>query len=266
MKNTVISFFLACIPFLTIYPQDDGEQALKNGKRFIHVEAGLIYPEGVIKESVSIRQNLSYYYVNQYSEGYIYSETCGLVLALKYEYFLPGFRSGISTGLRFTGLNTDISGHTSGSSDFFYLRYSIQDNDTKFARVKLLTESIYFISVPLELRVIPFHYKNLSFYANAGIEYSIIRLRNATDIEFQNDDMDAQKDVILGNIAGTANKNYSTFYGSIGIKLGKDNKPNYLFEVLLPSFFLTDSNFSLIDVNYFAGCKLAVQFPVKNHK
>ena len=266
MKNTVISFFLACIPFLNIYPQDDGEQASKNRERFIHVEAGYIFPGGVIKESVAIRQNLSYYYVNQYSEGYIYSLTSGLVLALRYEYFLPGLRSGISTGLRFTGFSTDISGYTSGSSDFFYLRYSMQNNDTRFARVKSLTESNYFISIPLEVRVIPFHYKNLSLYAKAGIEHSILRLRKGADVEFQNDDMDVHKDVVLGNIAATTNKNYSTFYSAIGIKLGKNNKPNYMFEVLLPSIFLTDNNFSLIDVNYFAGFNLVVQFPVKNQK
>ena len=266
MQKTLISFFLAFMPFLTAFPQYNTDQTPSDRKSSIHVEAGYIYPQGTIKESVSIRQNISYYYVNQYSNGYVSSETSGLVIGIRYEYFLPGLKSGISTGLRFTGLNTEISGYTSGNSNFFYLRYSMQDSDTKFARVNSLTESNSLISVPLEVRFIPFKYKNLAFYAKSGIEYTMIRFGKGTDIKFQNDDMDDYKDAILGSISGSPNKNYSTFYSSIGIKIGQEGKSNYMFEVLLPSFFLTVNNFALIDTDYFEGFKLAILFPIKNNK
>jgi hypothetical protein len=252
------------VPAFTVFPQNDENKNTDGWEKFIHVEAGFLYPEGSIKESIPIRQNLSYYYVDQYSDGYVSSETYGFVFGLRYEYYLPKLKSGISAGLRYYGLQTEISGYSSASSEFFFLRYSIDDSDTRFARVSSLAESNYLITVPLEVRVVPFQYKNLAFFAKAGIEYSIISLRQKTDITFRDDNMNAYKDEVLGNISGSANKNFSTFYSSVGFKLGKEGRPNYMFEVLLPSFFLTGNNFSLIDADYFSGFRLSVQFQVNN--
>jgi hypothetical protein len=266
MQKTLITFILVTIPFITASTQSEGNQATNGRKRYFHIEAGYIYPEGTIKESVAIRQNISYYYVNQYSNGYISSTTSGLLLGVRYEYYLPKLKSGISSGLRFTGLNTDISGYTSNNSNFFFLRYSMQDSDTKFARVKSLTENNYLLSIPLEIRFTPFQYKNLSLYAKAGLEYSMISLKNEVNISFQDDDMEVNKDAILENITYPINKNYSTFYSAIGLKLGQEGKTNYTLEVLFPSFFLTKNNFYLVDVAYFEGFRLSIQFPVKNNK
>lgn len=266
MEKSLITFILATIPFITASTQSDGNQATNEWKKSIHFEAGYIYPQGTIKESVAIRQNISYYYVNQYSNGYISSTTSGLLLGVRYEYYLPKLKSGISSGLRFTGLNTEISGYTSNNSNFFFLRYSIQDSDTKFARVKSLTENNYLLSIPLEIRFTPFQYKNLSLYAKAGLEYSMISLKNEANIYFQDENMEVNKDAILERITDPINKNYSTFYSAVGLKLGQEGKINYNLEVLFPSFFLTKNNFYLVDVEYFEGFKLSIQFPVKNNK
>lgn len=264
MKNTLIVLLLATMPFVAVIAQENGDQNPDRWKKFIHVEAGLLYPEGTIKESVSIRQNISYYYVNQYSSGYVSSNTSGLVVGVRYGYFIPGIRSGISTGLRFNGFNTEISGYTSSISDFFFLRYSMEESDTKFARVKSLSESRYLLTVPLEVNFVPFIYKNASLFAKAGAEYSVVNFRSGAAIDFQDENMDIHEKAILGNISGAPNRQYATFYSSIGIKIGQQNGPNYLFEAFLPSFFLTKNNFSLIDVDYFAGFKLSIQFQVKN--
>lgn len=266
MQKALITFILTTISFITASSQNNGNQTISDWKRYFHIEVGYIYPEGTIKESLAIRQNISYFYANQYSNGYISSTTSGLILGVRYEYYYPKFKSGISSGLRFTGLNTDISGYTSNNSDFFFLRYSTQDSDTKFARVKSLTEYNYLLSVPLEIRFTPIEYKNLSLYAKAGLEYSIISLKNEADISFQDDNMDVNKGEILKRITDPINKNYATFYSALGLKLGKEGKPNYTFEVLFPSIFLTKNNFYLVDVDYFEGFRLSIQFPVKNNK
>ena len=254
------------IPFLSVIPQRNGDQQTNKWKKFIHIETGWIFPAGTIRESVSIRQDISYYYDGYFSSGYVFSETSGLVLGVRYEYFFPGLKSGISTGLRYTGLNTQIGGFSSSKADFFYLRYSMQGSETKFARVKALTEDNYRLSVPLEIRFIPFQYKSLSIYANAGIEYSMISLKKGADIRFENKAMEVNKNAILGNITVPTNKNYSVIYSAIGIKLGKEGKPNYMLDILLPSLFLTKDIFSLVDVEYFEGFKLSVQFPFMNNK
>ena len=266
MQKTLITIILATIPFIAGLPQNNGNQPANDWKKYIHIEVGAIYPEGTISESLAIRQNISYYYANQYSNGSISSETSGLIFGIRYEYFLPKFKSGISTGIRFTGLNTEISGYTSSNSDFFYLRYSMEGSDTKFARVKSLKEDNYLLSVPLEVRFIPFTYKNFSLFAKAGIEYSVISLKRGVDIKFQNDDMNMHEAAILAGISRPSNKNYSVFYSSIGIKLGQEGKLNYSLEILLPSFFMTKNNLSLLDLDYFEGFKLSVQFPVNKNK
>ena len=72
-----------------------------------------------------------------------------MLLGARYEYGLPVIKSDISTGLRFVGINSEITGYASANSDFFYLRYSMEETDTKFARVKSLTECNYILSIPL---------------------------------------------------------------------------------------------------------------------
>lgn len=262
MKSTLISILLATTACLLTSAQFIDDPPPDTWQRFISVEGGMIYPEGEIKESVSIRQNISYYYVNQYSDGYVSSETSGLVFGVRYGYYFPRIKSGISAGVRFTGLDTEISGYTSDISDFFYLRYSMQDSDTKFARVKSMSESNYFLSIPLEAYIVPITYRNLSIYAKAGFEYSIVNLKSGSDIMFRDAEMDPYRDEILGSISGEANRRFSTLYGTVGMKLGREDMPNLLFEVFLPSLILTKNNFALIDVDYFEGFRLAVQIPL----
>lgn len=265
MRTTIILIYLILLSCLKLSSQDRKDKPLHNWTRFLHLETGIIYPNGAIKESIAIRQNISSYYVNQSSGGYISSATSGLIAGLRWEYFNPALKAGISTGLRYTGFNSEISGFTSSNADFFYLRYSMMNSDTKFARVKSITETCNFISIPLEIRYIPIFYKGLALFAKAGIEFSGINLKKGTDIVFQDKAMEVNQDIILAGLGEANNTFYSALYGSIGLKLGRDGKPNYMFEVFLPSLFLTKNNFILSEVDYFEGFKVSVQFPFTKH-
>jgi len=267
MKKSIFVVILLAFHFTTVLSQaaDNNDKSFR--KQSVCFEAGFIYPQGTIKESLSIRQNLSYYYVNQQSDGFISSSISGMLLGARYEYYLPKIWSGISTGVRFIGINTEINGYASGNSDFFYLRYSMQETDTKFARVKSLTENNYLLSVPLEIRVFPLRYRKISFFAMAGVEYSVICFKKAADISFREEGMNVNKDVILGRISSPVNRNFSTFYSSVGMKLGKEeNKVNFIIEVMLPSLLLSKNNFYFIDVDYIEGFRLSVQLPLNNNK
>lgn len=263
MKNFVITLCLIVMAGIDLYSQDIPEKPPHNWSRFLHVESGIMYPKGTIKESIAIRQNISSYYVNQASNGQISSTIFGFILGLRWEYFNVKLKTGISTGLRYTGYICEISGFSSSNSDFFYLRYSMLNSDTKFARVKSISETNNFISIPLELRTIPIQYKGLGLFVKVGAEFSKFNLKKSTNIDFQDESMEIHQDIILNDISAATNKLYSTLYGSIGLKLGQENKPNYIFEVFLPSFFLTRNNFTLTNVDHFEGFKFSVQFPGK---
>ena len=263
MKNSALLLCFIFIYGLNLYSQDISSKPPENRTWFLHLESGYIYPEGSIRESIAIRQNISSYYVNQDTDGHISSETYGFTLGLRWEYFNPRFKTGISTGLRYTGYRSEISGYSSSISDFFYMRYSMQDGETRFARVRSIDETNNFLSIPLELRLVPLQYKRAGFFVKAGAEISFLNFEKGTDIDFQEGGMEAHQDIVLNSIGMTTNKVYSTVYGSVGLKLGQENKPNYSFEVFIPSLFLTGDNFTLTDVDHFTGFRISIQFPLK---
>ena len=263
MRKIALILCLIILPCVRLHSQVLSEKQPGSWVRFLQVESGFMYPGGTIKENIAIRQNISSYYVYQSSNGYVSSYTSGFMLGLRWEYFNVRLKAGISTGLRYTGYISEISGFTSSNADFFYLRYSMMNSDTKFARVKSISETNNFISIPLEIRFIPFQYKGLGLFVKAGIEFSRFNLKKGTDIIFQDTIMEINEDIILSGMGAAPNKLYSTLYGSIGLKIGKEDKPNYQFEVFLPSLFLTKNNFTLSDVEYFDGFKFSVQIPIK---
>lgn len=262
MKKFLTLFLIAILPLSALLSQSGEKQTTKPWQSFLYVDGGIIYPEGEIRESVSIRQNISYYYVNQYSSGYVSSETSGAVASLRYGYYFPRLKGGISTGVRFTGLNTEICGYTSDISDFFYLRYSMEGSDTKFARVKSLSESRYYISLPLEATYEPISYRNLTLYIRAGIEYSLLSMGPGAAIEFRDEEMVQYEKAILEQISEPVNTHFSTLYSAIGFRFGQVGVPGVMIEFYLPSAFLSKDNFALIDVKYYEGFKLAFQVPL----
>lgn len=245
-----------------LYSQDISPETPQKWTQFIHFESGIMYPNGSIKENIAIRQNISSYYVSQYSNGLISAASSGFYVGMRWEYFSVKYKSGISTGLRYTGYTSEISGYSSNSADFYYLRYSMEDTDTKFARIKSILETNSFISIPLEIRAVPFKYKKFELQAKVGAEISILNMNKSSDIDFSDNDMEIHQDLILNSIGTVTNKFYSTAYASIGLKYGIEDKPNFVFELFLPSVFLSTDNFVLSEVDYFDGFKLSLQFPI----
>lgn len=262
MKNYIITLGIGLISCIALYPQDLSDNPQKWAS-FIHLESGFVYPTTRIKESIAIRQNISSYFVNQSTKGEISSNTSGFLLGLRLEYFNVKLKTGISTGLKYSGYQSEISGYSSSNADFFYLRYSMLDSDTKFARIKSLNETNKFLSIPLEFRYVPINVKGFGLFVKAGADFCILKLENNTDINFQDKSMEVNEGEILDNIGTSGKTSFSSIYGSVGMKFGYENKPNYTFEVLLPSKFLTSNNFTLFDVDNFYGFKFSVQFPVK---
>jgi hypothetical protein len=262
MKPHVLAFIFIINSLLSLYSQNNNEKLQPDWQRFIYLESGFIYPEGSIKENIAIRQNINSFYVNQGSYGHIYSESSGFTAGLRWEYFNTKFKTGVSSGLRYTGYNTGITGFSSWNARFFYLRYSIFDNNTKFARVTSINESLHFISVPVELRFVPLEYSKFGLFIKVGGEFSYKRLSESTSIDFFENHMKVHHDTILNSLGLSTGKHYSTLYSSAGLKLGKHGHPNFLIEVFMPSYFLTRNNFNLTESNYFEGVKFSLQIPV----
>lgn len=265
MKN-LIFLCLSVLFYSNIYAQDISQSIQTIPASFLHLEAGYIYPDGTIRDNIAIRQNISSFYVDQTSDGYISSDNHGLVFGLKYEYYLNKYHIGISTGLRFIAFRSEITGYSSYRSDFFYLRYSMEGSDTKFARVKNISESNNYFSFPVELKWVPYEYLKFQFFARIGAEFSFINILKETTIDFQESAMGAYQNEIIDNLGITTGNFYSSLYGSIGISIGNPNKTRYAAEVFLPSLFLTKDNFTLTDVERYEGFRLSIQVPLLKTK
>jgi hypothetical protein len=176
--------------------------------------------------------------------------------------FNKRFRFGFSTGLRFTVYQTEITGSSASTTDYFYFRYSVKDGETKFARVKSITETNKHLSIPFEIRYIPFQNKWIGIYARAGIEAGILNFGKRIDIDFRESGMNSSRDIVLSSIDTPDEKGYALMYATIGMQIGKEEKPKLNIEFLLPSSFLSKNNFDLIDVNYIDGFKISSEIPL----
>ena len=87
MRKLPPVFLLLFVIFLPLNSQNSPAAGDSNWQSFNHIEGGMIYPEGSIRENIAIRQNISSYYVDQVSNGHVYSETYGIVIEAKWEYF-----------------------------------------------------------------------------------------------------------------------------------------------------------------------------------
>lgn len=265
MKKYLIFLALYVVGNSYLYSQVASEEKSKNWKSQINVEAGMIYPNGNIRENVSIRQNISSFYVDQVSNGTVYSDTYGTIVGASWEYLNQNLKFGISGGLRYVSFQTEIYGNSSSRSDFFYLRYSIQDSNTKFARVKGLNEIASFMSIPVELKYNLYEYQQFKFFVSGGFEFSLLNIVKTTGIDFQEKDMEIYKNDILDIISISTNNFYSSLYGTAGLSYGKENKTSYQIEFFLPSIFISQDNFSLTEVKNYTGFKFSIEFPLNKN-
>jgi len=266
MKKNVLFLFLFFLTFNILFAQNAEEEKATGWQNYLHVETGFFFPSGVIKNDIALRQNVGSYYNHGYnqnnpsSSGSVTSFSHTFFMGVRYEYFSSLYRAGVSTGLRLAAYNTEISGYTS-NADFFYLRYSMSGGDTKFAKVKTITEKNNIITVPVELRYFPVQTRFFGLFAKAGVEFSLVNINPNTEIVFFDNKMDAYHNDVLASFDLNTNNFYSTFYGSIGAKFGFKDKLNYMFEVFIPSYYLTSNNFVLSDYELYSGFKFSLQYP-----
>lgn len=248
---------------ISIYSQDVSDSGSRAWLRFLHVEAGSFYPDGKIKERISIRQNVSSNYVDLASYGNISSTSSAPIIGIRWEYYNKKVNLGVSTGLRFTLYSNEITGSSSTKADFFYLRYSEMASETRFARVKSLTENKDFLSVPLEIRYdLPIHTKGFGCFIKCGIEASVLSFGEKLNIDFQENAMDSSNDIVMNSLVLNTDRFYSIFYGSTGCYVGKSGKPNFAVEIFFPSKILGQKNFNLVDIKSLEGFKFSVLLPL----
>lgn len=155
-----------------------------------------------------------------------------------------------------------VVGSSSNYSDFFYLRYNTTGLNTEYARINSISESTNYLGIPFDVKVVPFSLWKLDFYLKTGIELGF-KLSSKTKIDFVNESMAQYSQSIIDNVGLSTNNLYSTWSTSWGVSFGSTDKLKYNLEFLLPSFFITKSNSTIVNNTMFTGFKCSIQFPVK---
>ncbi|HRZ49931.1 MAG TPA: hypothetical protein P5338_11115 [Bacteroidales bacterium] len=263
MKKPLLSAFLFLLA-TGLLAQGSPENTPSRWQHRLQLEAGFSFPSGSISENLAIRQNISSYYVYQSSQGSVYCDLSSFNTALKWGMYNPALKLGFAAGMRYSTFNTLISGYTSNNANFFYIRYSTSGTDTKFARIKSISESSKLIGIPIEATYFPFSTCYLQCFLKAGIEPASFRISHLTDIEFENPDMEAVEEEVAATFNTPVSTFCSTFYTSVGFTIAGETKPGFTFEWVLPSVFISQKNFNLADVNRaFTGIRASMHIPVR---
>jgi len=259
-QKKLFLLLVAGIAFTTAYSQETPHFSWG-------VECGTSTVNGNLNEKWAVRQDVS-----SYNGDYGYGNSGSLntsmslySIGFKPEYSFSNDRLSVFSGLRFTRINSYMDKGSSGSGDFFYLRYKTTSTSSEYCRVTNIEENNDYVGIPLELRYTPFRIDNFDFFVKAGTEVGF-KLASKTDIAFTTESMNAYKDEILNSVGVKVNSLYSTFYGSIGVKYSPNNRINYNLDIYLPSTFLTTNNSTLIIPQNFSGFQFSVQIPITTQK
>lgn len=253
-KNGFLLVFLFLIT--TIHAQ--------NSPRFLlGFEFGEASVKGELNDEWSVRQD-----INPYSDYYNYSSGVSNVSSITYFGIKPEVTSysgrlSLSSGLRFSQLNSSLSGGING--EYYFLRYKSDQTSSEYARVSSLSEKVNYLSVPLEFRFVPVQISNFGFYGKIGTEIGL-KLSSKKSIEFTSETMKPYQEEVLNTNPVKANSLYSTLYGAIGVRWESLRGTNVNMELLLPSKFLTENNLTLITPTLFSGFQFSVQFPLHDTK
>ena len=224
-------------------------------------ELGSDFVTGKLNRNWNVRQEVgNNKYVYGSHQNAFTQMTMGFI-GIKPEITFLNNRIGLSSGLRYTRMNSLLDRNSYLQGSFFYLRNVGNSVNTEYFKVKEIYEDNDYLGVPLEITGVPFQNEYFDIYVRVGAELNFMFSTNI-NIQFYNEEMNPYKQDLIHQAGISPNSIYSTFYSGIGIRFGKKNKVKYNMELVLPSYILTSTNSSLMDPRFYTGFKFIVQFPL----
>ncbi len=237
----------------------------KNPSKFsVGIEFGGNEVNNSLNEKWNIRQDVGSYNYNSESTGGSTISTDMYVahVGIRPEISLFDNKIAVSSGLRFSNISSGMSINTSNADQkkFFYLRYNTNGLSTEFTRVRGIAQSSNYLGIPFDIKIIPITLFKIDFYLKTGIELSV-KVGSKTNFDFVKEEMSENQSAIIESVGLKVNGIYSTWSSAVGVGFGNNIK--YNLELLLPSYFLTKNNSTLVTNNMYTGFLLSIQLPVK---
>lgn len=180
-------------------------------------------------------------------------------VGLKTELSVWQERLTFTSGLRFTKVNERISPQE--NPPYLYL-YVPSNMGLEFFRIKEMTESISYLSIPLEADILLLGYlSNWQTYAKAGIQAGV-KVYEKTNLNFVSQEMQLYEKEILTTVGNKAGTFFSNVYYGLGIRLILENGTRFSFEVISPHHFISKNNFTLLKAESYGGIRLSATVPL----
>jgi hypothetical protein len=230
---------------------------------WIILEFNNCYPNGTITSNIAVRQKVNAYDTGYDSNGFVSSDAYGFAGGLQWMFYNTHLKIGVSTGLRYTHYMTEIYGSVSTYSDYFYLRYSESGQETKFARVKTISERKEYLSIPLEISYRVYEYQRIGLWTRVGGEFGLFGLSHKSDISFMESVMEDHETAVLSSIRHPDEKALSNIYWTIGGSYRLKNNISFRMDgIVLSKYLNTDAPFVLVESDYFTGFMMSMQIPI----
>lgn len=211
-----------------------------------------------LNEDWPIRQDVSYGYYSDEFNAQVNLNGDIAYFGVSPEYLINKHWS-ISSGLRFSKYFSSIIKDDYDRGGFFFLKVSQEDERTDFARIKAIKENSNYIGIPWEVKYTPFVFRYFDLHTKLTVELAY-RLNTHTDIEFKDEAMKAYQRDVLREIGIKTNPWFSTASLSLGARL-KLSKQAYLScDWVVPAFYMTKNNSSLVHVDNLGGFQLSIDW------
>lgn len=266
MRSGILFCFMllvnSCL-YAQVYPLDPNDPL---PDRFISIgpEAGLVSLAAKMNEADFIRGDISAF------QGYYGNHSTVVCTGFRNFYGLraeiaASEKVSFSSGLRFTW-SESFAGKDkfNGSSSWFYWLWKEDQTSTDYLRVKNLSQTSYYIGIPVEGKLYLEFLQGSFFkcYIKIGAEFNLLFADKAQVTLFE-EAMQVYEDDLVKQISGPRSFN-SSLYGAGGVSIGKKNTLN--LEVLMPYGVLSNEDQTLISQTIGAGMKIDYLIPIKKLK
>ncbi len=257
MKVKILfTLFLLCFVISTINAQN-----LK--LKYIGVDVGMPFVVTQMHNHDFIRNETAPRYYEESMSDNLSSSMTITYGGLTAEFMNKNNRLGITTGLRYTNLYSELGDASSESvKDFFYLMYKQDETNTEYLKINGIKQVSHYLGIPLEIRCYPFKPRIFRLYFKVAADINLQFLSN-TNVKFVNNEMEIYEKEVKDKF-GKPSALYSHVGASMGFRFGKDDRPSFSYELCLPSFIVTPNSSSLVKPEAIIGFQLNYQLPLKS--
>jgi hypothetical protein len=253
----------ACLLSLLCFRFDISDAQAKR-LQYIGVEMGSTFIQSEMSEMDFIRGDVPAYYMG-YNAKSLTSLSYKNFAGIKYEIFSVNDRLSILTGLRISHMVNSIgkNNYWSNNVNYFYWLYRQDGTNTEYLLVKDIIQKSDYIGIPVEVKYFTGRRpRKMQLYVKVGTEMNYL-VNTRTGIVFDNPAMNIyQKD--LTAMVEKPGKFFSSIYGGVGFKIGRDQKPSLSLEACGPYYIFTSKSAGLLHPIIGGGFQLNVQIPIKS--